>query len=313
MNDWRPCASLETIRRRAQLLDRVRSFFRQRNVTEVTTPALTASGVTDIHIESIAIERPRAFLRTSPEYYHKRLLAAGMGDIYELGPVFRAAESGRHHQPEFTLLEWYRVGWEWQALATEVVELIRCCQEERDRDWPVRYLTWREGFGQVLSIDPLNSDQAELRELAADAPDGSSRDMLLDFLFATRIQPTFPARTLTVVHDYPAAQAALARLRPDDPCVAERFEVFAGTIELANGYRELSDPQQQRARFEADNRTRRALERTPMPIDEEVLDALDSGLPECAGVALGIDRLAMVAFGYTDIARVMPFRSPATG
>lgn len=310
MKDWRPSASIEALRRRAELLERVRAFFAERGVTEVQTPLLTESGVTDVHIESVGTHAPPGWLRTSPEYCHKRLLAAGFGDLYELGPVFRRGEAGGNHQPEFTLLEWYRIGWGWQALADEVIDLIRHCLEAAPGEWPARRLSWNDCFRRTLGIDALSAPTGELERIADDAPGGLERDALLDWLFATRIQPGFEDQAVTVVYDYPASQAALARLRPDDPRLAERFEVFAGSRELANGYHELSEPGEQRARFERDNRVRRGHGRDEMPIDESLLAALSAGLPDCSGVALGFDRLVMTAAGASAIEEVVSFAHP---
>ena len=231
--------------------------------------------MTDLHIESVATDTPAGWLRTSPEYFHKRLLASGFGDLYELGPVFRRGESGRNHQPEFTLLEWYRVGWGWRRLAEEVVALIDHALPTTQGTRPVRWLGWNDCFLASLGIDALAAGTGELQSLADDAPKGLDRDALLDWLFATRIQPGFDEGTLTVVHDYPASQAALARLHPEDARVAERFEVFAGPMELANGYRELTDAREQRQRFERDNRSRRDNGQAPMPIDNALLEAMD--------------------------------------
>lgn len=307
MNDWRPTASQATLKQRAEMLARVRAFFARRGVTEVQTPLLTTAGVSDVHIDSVATESPAGWLRTSPEYCHKRLLAAGFGDLYELGPVFRRGEAGRHHQPEFTLLEWYRVGWDWRRLAEEVVALIHHCLDTGPDAWPVAWRSWNDCFRDTLGIDALAADTGALREMVDDAPGELERDALLDWLFATRIQPAFAARTITVVYDYPASQAALARIRVDDPGVAERFEVFAGPNELANGYHELADAEEQRARFERDNRIRRDNERTAMPMDEQLIAALASGLPDCSGVALGFDRLLMVALDADAIDQVVSF------
>lgn len=310
MSSWRPAASAGILRRRAELLASIRRFFSQRGVAEVQTPLLTGSGVTDVHIESVATSTPDGWLRTSPEYCHKRLLAAGFGDLYELGPVFRRGEAGRDHQPEFTLLEWYRVGWSWRQLAEEVVDLVRQSLDAESGEWPVRWLSWNDCFQDALGIDALSATIEKLDSLADDAPPGLGRDALLDWLFATRIQPGFGASSITVVFDYPASQAALSRIRADDPRLAERFEVFAGSRELANGYRELADANEQRARFERDNRIRRENGQAQMPIDESLLAALSSGLPECSGVALGFDRLLMTAVGATSIEEVVSFAHP---
>ncbi len=308
MNAWHPTASIAALQRRGELLARIRAFFAERGVTEVTTPVITASGVTDPNIDSIELADGAGYLRTSPEYWHKRLLAAGFGDLYELGPAFREGECGRLHQVEFTLLEWYRRNWGWRKLADEVVALIRHCLDRPEEAFSVRYASWNDCFREVTGIDGLTADDQELRRLAADAPTGCNRDMLLDFLFATRVQAAFPADRITVVHDYPSSQAALARLKPGEPSVAERFEVFAGTLELANGYHELQDALQQSERFERDNRIRAQFNRREMPVDQALLAALESGLPDCSGVALGVDRLLMRSLDAPHITAVMPFR-----
>jgi len=294
----------EKAQARARFIGHIRRFFAQRDVVEVTTPVITDAGVTDLHIESVQLADGR-FLRTSPEYAHKRLLSAGVGDLYELGPVFRAGEHGRRHREEFLMLEWYRVGWDWSALADEVLELIG--QLTPSRRWTHRRVAWRDLVDEHAGLDPASADERSLRRAAPGAPDQLDRPELLDWLLATRVQPALPASQLTVVHDFPACQAALARLRPDAPQWAERFEVFAGQVELANGYRELTDPGEQRRRLAADNRRRRALGRAPMPVDAHLIAALESGFPECSGVALGVDRLMMIDQSVTDIAEIRLF------
>lgn len=294
----------DTLYTRARVVAEIRRFFEQRGVTEVHTPLITDCGVTDLHVESLGLADGR-FLRTSPEYAHKRLLAAGLGDLYELGPVFRAGEHGHLHREEFLLLEWYRLGWQWSVLADEVVELV--ARITPNRRWTTESIAWAKLLMRITGIDCETATNDELREAAPGVPDGLDRPELLDWLFATRLQPALPHDKLTVVHDFPACQAALARLKPGQPQWAERFEVFAGTTELANGYRELTDPAEQRRRFEADNRRRRAAGRTAMPIDAELIAALESGLPECSGVALGVDRLMMVAADADDIAETRFF------
>jgi len=289
------------IRQRAEAAARIRRFFAERGVLEVQTPLISEHAVTDVHIESIAL-RDHRFLRTSPEYAHKKLLASGAGDLFELGPVFRAGERGRLHRPEFILLEWYRLGWSWQQLALEVSDLIESLTP--DRRWRIVRVPWRELAADALDFDPLDAPLEELRRVLDDAPADLERPELLDWLFASRIQPDFPRDRLTIVHDYPACQAALARLKPDDEQWAERFEAFAGPIELANGYRELIDADEQRRRFEGDNRRRIALGREAMPIDDGLIDALQTGLPDCAGVALGFERMLMIMAGAADISQV---------
>jgi lysyl-tRNA synthetase class 2 len=308
MSDRSPVATNQALIARARILSAVRAFLDQRGLIEVTTPVITDSGITDLHIESVALDGARGFLRTSPEYAHKRLLARGLGDLYELGPVFRAGESGRLHRIEFTLLEWYRLGMRWQDLAQETLDLCQqALQGQGHPPWTEHWLDWAACFTAAGLPDPLTADDARIEALTEDLPSDCSRDMRLDWLFSSRIQTGFPEHRLSVVHGYPASQAALARLDPDDLRKAQRFEVFAGPVELANGYQELTDPVEQERRFEADNQARRALGRRPMPIDRSFLAALEEGLPECAGVALGIDRLAMVALGVEDIGRALTF------
>jgi lysyl-tRNA synthetase class 2 len=284
--------------RRAALAAGIRTFFAQRDVLEVGTE-LSVTGVTDVHLDSVALADGR-YLRTSPEFAHKRLLAAGAGDLYELGPVARAGEHGRHHRREFWMLEWYRVGWDARRLADEVVELIRTVGPERP--WTIEHTTWTKQARLVLGFDPHSASESRLAEALSDAPAGLDRLGLYDWLLAVHIQPRLPADRLTVVHEFPACQAALARLCPDDHHSAERFEVFAGPLELANGYHELTDPQEQRRRFDRDNAERARLGRPAMPVDEGLLAALEAGLPDCAGVALGFERLLMAVHGLEDIA-----------
>lgn len=299
-DDWRPDANREALAFRAGLLEAIRAFLRRRGVLEVTTPLATRFGVTDPHLVSRVLAGG-GYLRTSPEYAHKRLLAAGSGDIFEIGPVFRASEHGPLHLGEFTMLEYYRVGLDWRALASEVVELLAACGLHR----PARFLAWRELARRVLGVDALAEDRLE--SLTADAPAGLDRAGKLDWLFALRLQPALPPNAITIIHDFPPEQAALARLRPGSEPVAERFEVFAGTVELANGYQELTDPEEQRRRFEADNQRRGMLGYPPMPADPRLLKALAAGLPECAGVALGIERLIMVLRGLDDLGGTQAF------
>lgn len=305
MSDWRPGAGRGALQQRAAVIRRMREFLDRRGLLEVQTPVAGAHGVTDVHIESVALAAG-GFLRTSPEYWHKRLLAAGCGDLYELGPVFRKGERGRLHCPEFTLLEWYRSGWRWPALADEVIELIRHCLDPVADDWPLEWIPWRRAWRDVLGVDPLTADERDLVALAGDLHDPDSATAL-DHVFATRIQPQLPGRKLTIIHDYPASQAALAELHPDDARLAQRFEVFAGSLELANGYQELTDAGEQRRRFADDNRQREQKGRQTIAPDEAFLAALEAGLPDCAGVALGVDRLVMLATGAERIDAVRAF------
>jgi lysyl-tRNA synthetase class 2 len=302
---------------RARLYALVRDFFAAREVLEVETPMLSAAGNTEPNIDSFSTTfighvdagaRER-FLRTSPEYAMKRLLAAGVGDCYELGRVFRNGEAGGRHNPEFTMLEWYRVGWDHRRLADEVVALVRAAQALAGQGGDLHSCTYRELFVDGLGVDPFAASDAQLRApLAAYAidPDGLGRDDWLDLLLTHCVQPTFPRGRITVVHDYPATQCALARIRAGEPPLAERFEVFLGPFELANGYHELNDAVEQRARFERDNLRRRARGQRELPLDENLLAVLDD-LPDCAGVALGVERLLMCLAGTDAIADVVAF------
>ncbi|SEI93386.1 EF-P lysine aminoacylase EpmA [Frateuria terrea] len=306
-----------SLRLRANLYRLLRGFLAERQVLEVETPILSAAGNTDPNIESFttifsghvdAGVRER-WMRTSPEYPLKRLLAAGVGDCYELGRVFRNGEAGGRHNPEFTMLEWYRVGLDHRELAGEVVALVQAALALVDRQAEVRVASYRGLFLDALGIDPLTAPLEVLQQpLAASNidPQGLTRDDWLDLLLTHRLQPTFPRDRITVVHDYPASQCALARIRHEDPPVAERFELYLGPHELANGYHELNDAAEQRVRFERDNGTRRARGLREVPIDERLLAVLDA-MPDCAGVALGVERLLMCLAGTDAIADVLAF------
>jgi elongation factor P--(R)-beta-lysine ligase len=316
---WRPTASRAALQLRAALNRRIRTFFDDRGVLEVETPLLSAAGVTDPHIESFALDFDgpvagggrRRWLRTSPEYAHKRLLAAGIGDCYELGRVFRNGEAGARHNPEFTLLEWYRVGWDYQRLMDEVAELVTAALALAGRAITVERIGYRALFRAALGLDPANASLAELQAPLAGIriePDGLGRDDWLDLLLTHRIQPDFPRDRLLLLHGYPASQCALARVTGTGvDAVAERFEAFLGPLELANGYHELVDGGEQRRRFAADVERRATLGRAAPQIDARLLAALEHGLPACAGVALGIDRLLMAMLGSERIEDVLAF------
>lgn len=308
---WRPTVSREALEVRARLLADVRSFFQARGVLEVETPLLSRAGNTDPNIASIATgSRPPKYLRTSPEFPMKRLLAAQRCDIYELGRVFRAGESGPWHNPEFTLLEWYRVGWNYLDLADEVVALLRHCARGRLDAWPCERIDYRNLFRRHAGIDPATATESDCAELIAErgivAGPMDLRDWL-DLLVSHVIQPALSGERITVVCDFPPDQAALARLRDGAEPVAERFEVYLGPVELANGYQELGDSDELRSRFVLDNRRRVARGEAEVPLDEALLAALAHGLPDCAGVALGVDRLLMALLGVTRIDMAIAF------
>ena len=303
---------------RARLYALIRQFFAERNVLEVETPILSAAANTEPNIESFStlfsghVDAGSAlrWLRTSAEFPLKRLLAAGAGDCYELGRVFRNGEAGRRHNPEFTMLEWYRVGWDHLRLIDETVELIRHALAMVGREAGLVSMTYRELFVEALNIDPFNASIVDLKKPLRDVEidgNGLLRDDWLDLLITHRIQPDFPADRITVIRDWPPSQCALAKIRNGDPPVAERFELYLGPCELANGYHELTDPAEQRERFQNDSLRRVARGQQVLPIDERLLAALASGMPDCAGVALGIERLLMCLSGEDDIRALLAF------
>ncbi len=312
-------ASLRTLRLRAAMQAAIRAFFAARGVLEVETPALSSAGATDPAIESMTANARRIssaplYLHTSPEFAMKRLLASGSGDIYQLCRVFRDDELGRWHEPEFTLLEWYRVGFDEQRLMTEVAELVdEALAAAVDRGaraaLPVVRLTYAEALHTALGASPAAATDELVRQLekrGVEVPQGLEHDAVLDLAFGTVVLANFDPATLTFVHDYPPSQAALARLKPTTPPVAARFEAFSGGLELANGFHELNDAAEQRRRFVADLAKRRARGQATPPLDEELLRALAS-LPDCAGVALGFDRLVALAAGEDSVATTMSF------
>ena len=308
---------LFALRLRARLYALIRTFFAERQVLEVETPILSAAGNTEPniagfsthfsgHVDAGARER---WLRTSPEYPLKRLLAAGIGDCYELGRVFRNGEAGGRHNPEFTMLEWYRVGWDHRRLMQETVELVNAALAMLGRRGEVVTTSYRQLFLDGLGLDPLTDPIEKLQAPLAGfgiGPDGLGRDDWLDLLITHRLQPAFPRDRITVIHDYPASQCALAKIRLGEPPLAERFELYLGPYELANGYHELNVAAEQRARFERDNAVRRTRGLREIPLDENLLSVLDA-MPDCAGVALGVERLLMCLAGTDAIADVLAF------
>ena len=312
---WQPGIDPSSLRYRSELLQSLRSFFQQRQVLEVDVPVLARSTVTDINIESInfLVSGNSGYLQTSPEYFMKRLLAAGSGDIFCLGKAFRDAESGRHHNPEFTLLEWYRCGWDEHQLMAEVAELIsQLANVGADSQLAVTKLSYAECFKSVLGVDPHSAKLAALQQMAVDASSESraqeTRANCLDLLFSLIVEPQLP-NGLVFIYDYPACQAALAQLHlnTQGQAVSRRFEAFFNSMELANGYMELTDAVQQRQRFEKETDQRSAQNKPAVAIDEKLMAALDSGLPPCAGVALGVDRLLMQLLRADSIDQAMAF------
>jgi lysyl-tRNA synthetase class 2 len=299
------------------MLQQARDFFAARHVLEVDTPALSRAAVSDPQIDSLEVRldlrRPTPYyLHTSPEFCMKRLLSAGYPDIYEICKVFRDNEAGTRHQPEFTMAEWYRVDFGLRAIMQDTVDFLTTLIEPQHLPQPPQFLEYREAFERFAGVDPLEAPVFRLA--AACAADGEltarlgdRRSDWLDLLLASRILPQFAAGRLTVLCHYPAEQAALARLCPDDTAVADRFEVFLGDQELANGYVELQDAAEQARRFERDQAIRRALGRPIRPLDRRFVAALEAGLPACAGVAVGFDRLLMINEMTDDIRKVQTF------
>lgn len=300
---------------RAELLSTLRKFFFQRSVMEVDVPVLARSSVTDINIESIPanIYSESGYLQTSPEYFMKRLLSQGAGDIFCLGKAFRNGEQGCRHNPEFSLLEWYRCGWDEHQLMDEIAELMSLVFAARSsQPLAITKRTYADCFSEILGIDPHGADLVELQEKAvaasSDSWTGESRANCLDLLFSQLVEPQLPPG-LVFVYDYPACQSALAQLHNDTQGrqVSRRFEVFLNGLELANGYFELTDRAEQQQRFDGDNAQRIEASKPQIPMDRHLLAALDHGMPSCAGVAMGVDRLLMQLEGADSITQVMPF------
>jgi len=312
--NWKASSDVAMVRQRNAMLERARSFFRSRDVLEVDTPALGRCTTSDPNIDSLRVAGPGGatlYLQTSPESFMKRLLADGYPDIYAICRVFREGESGRLHQPEFTMVEWYRHGFGLGAMIDETVAFIADLLQQpelADAEW----LEYETAFRRFANIEPFAASLDELADAAnADASLreslGDDRDAWLDLLLGTSVAPNFAGERLTVLRHFPVSQAALARACPADGRVADRFEVFHGAVELANGFVELRDANEQRQRMHADLARRRASARRPVPLDEPLLAALESGLPECAGVAVGFERLLMLATGAADIRDVLTF------
>jgi lysyl-tRNA synthetase class 2 len=314
VGDWRPTATNGALRQRAQALRAAREFFFAREVLEVETPAMINAPVSDVNLGSVRAQMAgnenALFLHTSPEYAMKRLLAAGSGDIYQICHVFRGAERGRQHNPEFTMLEWYRLGFSLEPLMREVADLTNLLLGAQ---LPVEFVSYREAVRRHGGFDPLDAELADLaraaQSLGLDAAHAakSGRDELLDLIVGAQVGPALGANALTFMHRYPASQAALAKLDADDPRVALRFELYHRGIELANGYHELTSGAEQRMRFAVDQQSRRSRGLPTFELDAHLLAALDAGLPDCAGVALGFDRVLMLAMNATRIDEVIAF------
>jgi lysyl-tRNA synthetase class 2 len=311
---WQPSASPDAVRSRAELLRYLRDFFARRQVLEVETPVLGRCGVTDPHLDGLAVSDPlsgidQGWLQTSPEYHMKRLLAAGHGAIYQVSRVFRAGERGRRHNPEFSMLEWYRPGFDDRDLMKEVADLV-CGWLNCPRPDVIPY---RDAMIRWAEIDPFTAETPQICErvsswLDARQAAGIGRDGCLDLLMSYCVEPALAKCGPAFIADYPASQAALARVnRAGEYPVAHRFELYVSGMELCNGYWELADVGEQRDRFEQDNALRGVLGKSTMQPDQALLQAMGHGLPDCAGVALGLDRLLMLRLGTGDIRDVLTF------
>ncbi|GAD80877.1 elongation factor P--(R)-beta-lysine ligase [Vibrio ezurae NBRC 102218] len=316
-SNWQPSASIQSLKQRAEIVSKIRQFFAQRNVLEVDTPAMSHATVTDIHLHTFQTEfvgpgyadGKKLYFMTSPEFHMKRLLAAGSGCIYQIAKAFRNEEAGRYHNPEFTLLEWYRVGFDHHDLMDEMDLLLQmvlgCHQAHR--------MTYQQAFMSVLNVCPLEASMQELKMVAGSlglsdiAESESDRDTLLQLLFSVGVEANIGQEVPAFVYDFPASQAALAKINRHDDRVADRFEVYFKGIELANGFHELDDAEEQLQRFEDDNAKRQQMGLASQPIDHHLIEALRHGLPQCSGVALGIDRLIMLACQQAHINDVTAF------
>ncbi len=300
---WRPAATLETLAARAGILDKLRIFFQKRGVLEVTTPVMVSALAPERH-QNPPVCAGR-FLQGSPETAMKRLLAAGSGPIFQICPAFRADEAGRLHNPEFTMLEWYRPGWEMERLITEVWELLQSVLDCGDAE----VFTFQEAFIRLVGLDPVSTGTAEMRAaISGPTPSDLDRPGLTDLLLVEKLEPALRERGGAVfITDYPAWEPLMAEVDSGPPPLARRFELYVDGVELANGYQELTDAVEQKKRLDAANRQRLEDGGKPLPVDERFLAAMRHGLPRCSGVAMGIDRLIMLALGKNSIGAVMAF------
>jgi lysyl-tRNA synthetase class 2 len=312
VSDWRPTSGPEVATQRAELLSRARQYFTDNKVLAVDTPTLSSAAATDPHISSLSAGTSDLFLHSSPEFHMKRLLAGGYPDIYSICRVYRDGEQGRNHLPEFTMIEWYRLAFDLNGIIDDTLRFIEHVLEKTAVFETAVNIEYAQAFVENLGVDPLTTSVGELAEIAeADAALraslGDNRDDWLDLIMATKIVPLFGRDHLTVVQHYPASQAALARICPSNDRFADRFEIYCGALELANGYVELTDAQEQAVRMDRDLKDRQARGLPTVPRDEQLIAALTAGLPDCAGVALGFERLHMLAANTDDIRNVVGF------
>ncbi|MGR9114446.1 MAG: EF-P lysine aminoacylase EpmA [Gammaproteobacteria bacterium] len=320
IDTWRPSSSLEHLRQRAQMLASIRQFFRDRNVLEVETPLLSHGIGTDPQLAFFSTEycfQPKTeqlYLQTSPEFAMKRLLAAGYGSIYQICKAFRNGESGRFHNPEFTLLEWYRPGFDLVQLMAEIEQLISALFAPLGRLQEAEKTTYQAVFEHYTGLDPLVFSLSDYVDYAEQSgiPEAASicadrHELWLDFIFSHRVQPNLGRNGLSMVHGFPACQSSLARLNAENPGVTDRVEIFIQGVELGNGFYELTDAEEQERRFDKEIAFRH---RHGLPVvdkDRRFLDALVSGLPDCSGMAIGLDRLLMLLLGVGSIEQVLAF------
>lgn len=313
--NWQPSASIENLLARAKIIAEIRRFFTDRGLLEVETPVLSEFGVTDVHLSTFnttfispTAEKSKAlWLSTSPEYHMKRLLAAGSGPIFQLCHVFCNEEAGQRHNPEFTMLEWYRPHFDMYRLINEVDDLLQQILDCK----PTESLSYQFVFQEYVGLDPLSAEKAELvakaKQYHLQQAEQEDRDTLLQFLFSTVVEPNIGKENPVAVYHFPATQAALAQISSEDHRVAERFEFYYKGLELANGFHELTDVNEQLHRFEQDNVQRQKMGLPQRQIDKRLLGALQAGVPNCSGIALGVDRLLMIALGANAIHEVMAF------
>ncbi|MCZ6893383.1 MAG: EF-P lysine aminoacylase EpmA [Gammaproteobacteria bacterium] len=307
-HDQRPSVTVERLRYRARLIAQMRDYFDASGACEVTTPVLSRFATSEPALDSLALECTpvpgRRYLRTSPESAMKRLLAAGSGDIYQIGPVFRGGEAGRFHLPEFTMLEWYRRSFDHRQLMDDVEALLHSLGLNR----PINRVSYAELWARHIGGDPHTITTARLADIAngkstrLSPEDREDRSLLFDCIYVHRLEPALAVDGAVFLFDYPLELRAYARVSARGPRIAERFELIVDGTEIANGYHEITDVEEQRRCFEQDNALRMRRGRPKMNVDEDWLAALADGLPACAGVALGIERLIMVLTGVGDIA-----------
>jgi lysyl-tRNA synthetase class 2 len=318
---WQSTLTWNNAQKRAKILQQIRQFFAERNVVEVETPALSQGTVTDVYLDALSCKydfladspvghSTELFLQTSPEFHMKRLLASGYGCIFQIAKAFRHEESGKNHNPEFTMLEWYRIGFDQFDLMSEVAELLQVVLASNK----AIFTSYQDIFIETVAVDPLVATFDQLvevlnrRDKAADwLIEMNDADLLLQFIFTEIIEPTIGIEQPQFIYDFPIAQASLAKRSIDDARVAQRFECYFKGIELVNGFNELTDANEQQIRFEEDNAKRKEQGLPVKPIDTNFIAALNHGLPQCSGVALGIDRLVMLALNIKNISEVQSF------